>query len=594
MSYLFHQKGSLPTDEEQPSSSFRLDDHEAGQSKNEAVEVAGHEENDTFSSDEDEKETADSSHPRDDESVQLNSDDVVLVHSLLIKSAGSNKSLPALSPQDGNPPAPLTPEEIAFLRSSIQNQQGKDPYMDEWFDDPSMRRLNRDVFSFFLFDSSRKSLACAVVVSITQLTIFCIIAVDNVGGTFGVPAQVSSEVKAAGFFALIIAVLTQDDIRTSLSMWRDRYHDDVFMAAFNGASQKKWIISTSCRALTGILSLAVTLLLIVQSEDVLDLLLNFTAIEVVSQLDDAAFLLAEHHYLGREVRKDAAKVSTTTYQIKGDNGLRWFRKVTLLVIYLIMLITWFIAVKNELPSPPTSAPTQAPTTYASTCSESEVVIRVDILTDAFPTETSWALRYQDDVLNRAIASGGPYSRGRSLFTDQLCVDRTRCLEFVINDSGGNGICCSTETGNGRFTLFNAGEEVATGGNFNSSQTVFIGENCPCQICGNGFLPSSTDPGCIDASASVSVFNASDPLCPGVYNTAAVYCGCPSIEGDTFCRICGNESIGGDLIPNFSLNERDIFLDDLSCLEAEIDVNGPNATDTCLGRQELVDSLGICC
>jgi hypothetical protein len=60
---------------------------------------------------------------------------------------------------------------------------------------------------------------------------------------------------------------------------------------------------------------------------------------VVSQLDHEAFLLAEHHYLGGKVLADAAKGYYTIYQIKGDNGLRWFRKVTLVVIYMIMHIT---------------------------------------------------------------------------------------------------------------------------------------------------------------------------------------------------------------------------------------------------------------
>ena len=73
---------------------------------------------------------------------------------------------------------------------------------------------------------------------------------------------------------------------------RDWYDADVFQGTFGPNTTKfKWVLSLVLRAAEGLIGLFVTFMLIMQSKTVLDLLLNFTAMEFVSLLDDGAFLM---------------------------------------------------------------------------------------------------------------------------------------------------------------------------------------------------------------------------------------------------------------------------------------------------------------
>ncbi|MGY8884576.1 MAG: hypothetical protein ACKVKI_03600, partial [Flavobacteriales bacterium] len=70
--------------------------------------------------------------------------------------------------------------------------------------------------------------------------------------------------------------------------------------------------------------------------------------------------------------------------------------------------------------------------------ESEVVVQ--ILTDNYPAETTWTL----SDASGALLSGGPYQGTNTTYTASTCIPNTgdpSCLQFVIDDSYGDGICC---------------------------------------------------------------------------------------------------------------------------------------------------------
>ena len=70
--------------------------------------------------------------------------------------------------------------------------------------------------------------------------------------------------------------------------------------------------------------------------------------------------------------------------------------------------------------------------------QSEVV--VEILTDNYPGEITWTL----SDANGELLSGGPYQSTGTTYTETVCIDGADefpCLQFVIHDSYGDGICC---------------------------------------------------------------------------------------------------------------------------------------------------------
>jgi hypothetical protein len=177
--------------------------------------------------------------------------------------------------------------------------------------------------AFWCLPASSKTLSSpvlfAIVVFITQVAVFTLVAIDitdleNTGNILNIPHNVEAPVRVTEVLALIIAVLTQDDIRTSMNLLRDGYRQSYF-GEFEGVTRTKWAISIVLRALEVLLGLFVTFLLVMQSENVLDLLLNFSAMEFVSLLDEAGFTLIKQGFVGSKMRKAAKRMSHTYYHV---------------------------------------------------------------------------------------------------------------------------------------------------------------------------------------------------------------------------------------------------------------------------------------
>jgi len=139
---------------------------------------------------------------------------------------------------------------------------------------------------------------------------------------FKLPVNVEMPVRIAEAFAIVVAVTTQDDVQQALNLMRDGYDQDPanhssLDQTFPEATKAKWILSIFLRAFEGLFGLALTFLLIMQSTTVLDLLLNFLAMEFVSQLDDGVFVLTRAGFFGRTLSEEAKRMSDedTPYKV---------------------------------------------------------------------------------------------------------------------------------------------------------------------------------------------------------------------------------------------------------------------------------------
>jgi hypothetical protein len=95
-------------------------------------------------------------------------------------------------------------------------------------------------------------------------------------------------------------------------------------------------------------------------------------------------------------------------------------------------------------------------------------IFVDLTLDDFGMETTWMIKTETGTV---VATGGPYpkkKKGRT-FRDTVCVI-DGCYVFEINDSDGDGICCTY--GQGRYLLKDTlGNVLGSGGNFDTLEVV---------------------------------------------------------------------------------------------------------------------------
>lgn len=94
-----------------------------------------------------------------------------------------------------------------------------------------------------------------------------------------------------------------------------------------------------------------------------------------------------------------------------------------------------------------------PTTLAPTrtCGACTVQLDLVLMTDDFPSETTWTLTSDDLVRDCSVevsASGGPFdaprTRVRSTLSVQLCEHQR--YTFTIADSYGDGMCCAFGAG----------------------------------------------------------------------------------------------------------------------------------------------------
>lgn len=126
------------------------------------------------------------------------------------------------------------------------------------------------------------------------------------------------------------------------------------------------------------------------------------------------------------------------------------------------------------------------------CNGTDVTLTINF--DDYPEETSWVLT---NDAGATVASGGTYGSAPdgSTFTENICLVDD-CYTFTINDSYGDGICCTY--GNGSYSLTNGSTVLASGASFGSSEAT--------DFCIGGSGPDTSPP---SQPTNLSVSNEQD-------------------------------------------------------------------------------------
>ena len=96
-----------------------------------------------------------------------------------------------------------------------------------------------------------------------------------------------------------------------------------------------------------------------------------------------------------------------------------------------------------------------------------------LTTDDYGSETTWEFKDSSGTL---LYSGGPYANNTTY--NQVFNISNDCFSFTINDSYGDGICCSFGTGSYELKTDAAagGTVIVSGGDFTNSETTIISVN----------------------------------------------------------------------------------------------------------------------
>ena len=135
---------------------------------------------------------------------------------------------------------------------------------------------------------------------------------------------VSYEVSFSQFFGILLSIVWQTDIRASIEMFGMlRYSDGneriwpyekiyakngTFLTWFD-----KVFFPNMLRFMAGLLVLLTSFEIILQSENVIELFKDFTALILISEIDNLAFSLANKNYFGCKLKDETEKISNVHF-----------------------------------------------------------------------------------------------------------------------------------------------------------------------------------------------------------------------------------------------------------------------------------------
>lgn len=133
-----------------------------------------------------------------------------------------------------------------------------------------------------------------------------------------------------------------------------------------------------------------------------------------------------------------------------------------------------------IPPSPSPAPlTYQPTTTPEPCYfDNQVRVVVSVVTDEYPTETSWTIRNMYDNVN--LESGETYTESHYLYTESTCLWKNQCYIFTIYDAFGDGLI-NTEDG-GYYSVTFDGVELAnpsSPSSWTNQQNLYLGQDGAC-------------------------------------------------------------------------------------------------------------------
>jgi hypothetical protein len=158
--------------------------------------------------------------------------------------------------------------------------------------------ITENVFSF--------SFATAILTQILSLTCLFLafknqMSAGSSGNDLGLAAEVSKEVHATRYIAMLVAILNESEIPQALELIGKAFEQKA--SAKDRISFKRILFSSCMRFLLGYTFLCSVFVVIVQVTDVLSMFMNILALQFVESLDDIVYELAKRGFLGRDLLK---------------------------------------------------------------------------------------------------------------------------------------------------------------------------------------------------------------------------------------------------------------------------------------------------
>jgi len=150
-----------------------------------------------------------------------------------------------------------------------------------------------------------------------------------------IPPNVDGLVRICQAIAILVSFFAETDIRTSLRsiIYREGFQE--IKVGFDCFTTGAFLTANALMLLQGLLGQFIVFLLIVYSDNIFDLLLNFTAVMFVSHLDELIFALAFTGYAGKRTEKLSKKIQSIRFPPRYPKG---FMKYLHLYLYAMLIV----------------------------------------------------------------------------------------------------------------------------------------------------------------------------------------------------------------------------------------------------------------
>ena len=234
--------------------------------------------------------------------------------------------------------------------------------------------LNRDIFSLMKVSSFLgSSWFYSVGIFLIQLLLLTMVLVqqsylafvgNNENAAFGIPYQTDWFMNLGRSLAIIVTVANSRDLFipihevsilwfTNVQQW-----STVAGVGVENSTLLQWMVNIALPDLlqfaVGCLSLIISFIIIVQSDNVIILFAEFAAMTIIAEIDDIGFWFAENGYLSEKCRQDIKKVKefhiedkSTGSSRKLPRGMRIKHRSVFFVFLLIMLLVPFILIVHH-------------------------------------------------------------------------------------------------------------------------------------------------------------------------------------------------------------------------------------------------------
>lgn len=183
--------------------------------------------------------------------------------------------------------------------------------------------LREDIYSLIILSPVLSpSFFFAIYIYAMKMTFFTFLAL-GLGSVPSNPALWTSDVliRATQFFLIPVAIAMQEDL---ISVYQQianvRYDKDVERIS-PPARYWKWLLSAALRMSDGLYSLAINFQVLMTTDQILSIFLNFAALQFLQSIDDVAFKLADQGFLGDRMEDKCVVVRRVRFPRLVDKGI---------------------------------------------------------------------------------------------------------------------------------------------------------------------------------------------------------------------------------------------------------------------------------